>query len=156
MRRRRPNSQLPIYYRELGRSLMNESDYSGMNKNLEASIEAYEKYRPDNATGVAFAHHIAAMSCSLTGQEQEELFRICLLKRYTRCWARCFCFTDGLGPIKIATETYSVAISILRLPRNAKSWTFSITYEIGMFPLKLQKLSKRLSSTFSNISSIVE
>lgn len=67
------NSQLPIYYRELGRSLMNESDYSGMNKSLETSIEAYEKYRPDDVVGVAFAHHIAAMSCSLTGQEQEEL-----------------------------------------------------------------------------------
>ena len=67
------NSQLPIYYRELGRSLMNESDYSGMNKSLETSIEAYEKYRPDDVEGAAFVHHIAAMSCSLIGKEQEEL-----------------------------------------------------------------------------------
>ena len=67
------NSQLPIYYRELGRSLMNESDYEGMNKSLEASLEAYEKYRTDDIEGAAFVHQMAAISCSMIGNAAEEL-----------------------------------------------------------------------------------
>ena len=67
------NSQLPIYYRDLGRSLMNEADYIGMNNSLNASLDAYEKYRPYDIEGAAFTHHMAATSCSLIGQEEDEL-----------------------------------------------------------------------------------
>lgn len=67
------NSNLPIYYRELARAVMNEYRYEETYTCVMASLDTFARFRPDDAEEIASAYLTAVMACSLTGRDAEEL-----------------------------------------------------------------------------------